>query len=325
MPEKVQVKSDEDLQRMMAASIQRSDEQLKIPAAVRYRVPDAIWAHTEPTFIENWPAKLRRLSIASQGIALSERATRFFGSEFAGFGQYIENPPTDPAYRKHTRAMLIHEMDRILKCYPEGGFVRLGSRSPKDSYTWGIHPDDDENGRVRTGEQAWRRITGDSERMYHDVQSQLAMGHKTHIWIRQWVDIPEWTEFRCFIGGGHLLGISQYNHSVFPEIAARAEQIKEAITAFFDDKFKPVSHLDSVVLDVFLQPTPGQDEDQFVVRMLEINPFLTQCDPCLFNWNELFKRPECRLRYVQFKRPEYRLRYVHAIDPETFDKESKEV
>ena len=91
--------------------------------------------------------------------------------------------------------------------FPRGAFVRLGSRSPKDS--WKGHR---EGFRVLPGTDPLRFILDASERMHEDVMLALQHDYTPTIFVRQWVTIPRWSEFRCFMQGRKLVGISQYDY-----------------------------------------------------------------------------------------------------------------
>lgn len=93
-------------------------------------------------------------------------------------------------------------------------------------------------------------------------------------------EIPRWTEFRVFIQEGTLIGVSQYyTGERFPQIESHAAEIAQAISDL-SAKLVENLHIDSVVADVIVNPAqPGH-----AARLLELNPFSTSTDPCLFNW-----------------------------------------
>ncbi|NJO18449.1 MAG: hypothetical protein HC877_22755 [Thioploca sp.] len=81
-----------------------------------------------PTYLENWPDALRELSIPQIDIPLSLEEGRALGSYIWHFKQCFGNPAgTIDNIVTKIKAALLH--------FPEGAFVRLGSRSGKDSYT----------------------------------------------------------------------------------------------------------------------------------------------------------------------------------------------
>jgi hypothetical protein len=229
-----------------------------------------------PTYIENWNAALYALSIPHTDIPLGldearslARANPRFARVRAGDGACVS---------------IERVRDRIaeaLECYPGGAFVRLGSRSGKDSavaLTRGL--------RVVDAETALRMLTDGSRRTAFDLRLALRHDYAPHVFVREWVQIPPWAEFRCFMRGRRLVGISQYDcknlgHS--PEIAENAAEIRTAIEALFED-FRAASHLDDVVFDVFVE----RDSGAFSATLLELNPFGPETDACLFDWDDAF-------------------------------------
>ncbi|MEK9150012.1 MAG: hypothetical protein AAB267_08220 [Candidatus Desantisbacteria bacterium] len=79
-----------------------------------------------PTYIENWSSDLYNMSIPQVDIPLSLAEVNVLGSNIKGLGQYFSEAgqPIDQI-RKRLEAALCH--------FPDGAFVRLGSRSAKDS------------------------------------------------------------------------------------------------------------------------------------------------------------------------------------------------
>ena len=165
--------------------------------------------------------------------------------------------------------------------FPKGIFVRLGSRSPKDSLY-------ESTAKCLTVEDIMTRLTVCSERIYEDLSMAINNKYESCIWLREWKEIPEWAEFRCFMKDRKLIGISQYNYLkgiIYSEIKENEESIIHLILGFFD-YFKTVSHLDSVVFDVFVIKKSIGNQNHWEIKLLEINPFFEMTDPCLFDWRK---------------------------------------
>ena len=128
-----------------------------------------------------------------------------------------------------------------------------------------------------------------SERIYEDLLLAIHENYPPHIWVRQWAEIPRWSEFRCFMRERKLVGISQYNYidgEVFPEIGRDAGTIRWAIGEQFFPMFRKASHLNDVVFDVWVRVSTMRDNTRdWSVKLLEINPFFSLTDPCLFKWS----------------------------------------
>jgi hypothetical protein len=176
---------------------------------------------------------------------------------------------------------LSNRLENAISKMPNGAFIRLGSRSPKDS--WYIH----EHGlKVANSKEALSLLLGDSERVLDDLCLAINENYQPHIWIRQWVDIPKWAEFRCFMQDKKLVGISQYYYKdgSFPEIISSKDSIVWAIENFFIE-FKQIIHLDNVVFDVWVKLKTHDNTNVWEIKLIEINPYFELTDPCLFNWH----------------------------------------
>ncbi|MCL6477840.1 MAG: cell division cycle 123 family protein [Peptococcaceae bacterium] len=159
--------------------------------------------------------------------------------------------------------------------------MRLGSRSPKDSYEtykkkYCYH----------TGEEAVKALC-DSERVSDDLYLARANGYTPHIAVREWVPIEPWQEFRCFVRNRKLAGISQYNYlhrEVFPEIRENAGRIEWALRK----KTELIAPLlpDNVVVDYIYRMRQSGNMVVNEAVLLEINPWMPYTDPCLFDWSK---------------------------------------
>jgi hypothetical protein len=227
------------------------------------------------TYIENWGKALSSLSVMQTDIPLSPVEARALARANRGLGPLCDRATTRPV------ELLVQRIDAALRAYPAGAFVRLGSRSAKDSryaLRRGL--------RVTDGQAAISMLTEGSQRVAFDLRLASLHGYQSHIFVRQWCDIPAWAELRCFMRGRQLIGISQYdcrNLGHCPEIAGNAERIRSAIAVFFE-KIRLVSPLDDVVFDVFVLLSSPSSDDPVAVTLLELNPFFHRTDACLFTW-----------------------------------------
>ncbi|HEY0004208.1 MAG TPA: hypothetical protein VGB17_05310 [Pyrinomonadaceae bacterium] len=236
---------------------------------------DAYFARVRPTYIENWTTALLALSIQQIDLPLTLEEARALGLVNREFSRWFGGGSIDSieGIAKRIDAALCH--------YPEGAFIRLGSRSGKDSsyaHNRGL--------RVTDGHGAIRLLTENSYRIAYDLRLALHHKYRPHIFVRRWLEIPPWSEFRCFMKGRKLVGISQYdcrNLGHCALIATNAERIKAAIGEFFK-AFSASSHLDDVVFDVFVVLDEHDSHGPASVRLLELNPFFQKTDACLFDW-----------------------------------------
>jgi len=253
------------------------------------------------TYIENWPDKLNRLSLAQVDIPLTRIDALAMGlsiMEWAeGFRQYLghdditevkHGPLVVGEATKHllqqARERYYREIHKALGKFPKGAFIRLGSRSPKDS--WWAH----KNGFcIKNVAQAKLLLQDSSERLSDDLHMALQNDYEPHLFVREWLDFKPWQEFRCFVKGRRLIGVSQYNYGGevhFPEVKKYADTIKWAIQHFHSKFFLKAIHLKDVVFDVVVFVKERGDEREVQVKLLEINPFGEWTDPCLFDWRK---------------------------------------
>lgn len=174
-------------------------------------------------------------------------------------------------------------LDAAVGNFPEGSFARLGSRSAKDSRQSWHH-----GLRVTDGLSALKMLGTDSRRIAFDLSLARRNSYTPHVFLRKWVEIPKWAEFRCFMESRKLIGISQYflkSLGPSPEIRSFAPTIETAIRGFFD-RFVGACHLDDVVFDVYCHPDPihAATNSSLAVTLIELNPFGPSTDPCLFRW-----------------------------------------
>lgn len=223
-----------------------------------------------PTYLENWPAALAKLSIRQAGLTLSVEEAEALGTNMVELFECFEQPWARDITSIRERLV------GLFTKFPEGAFVRLGSRSPKDAL-YRKHT----SLRVHSAYDALSLLLGASERIMDDLLLAIAKNYRPSIFVREWLDIPPWTEFRCFMKKRSLVGISQYFYrNVYPPLLAAVGDIEGAVRDFFP-AFEESCHIQDVVFDIVVQPSaPWQ------VTLLEINPYFELTDPCLFHWHD---------------------------------------
>ena len=241
------------------------------------------WDMVKPTYLENWPPAMHSLSMASIDVPLTVEEARRLGTNIIEFGEtFLESGEIQYDVPDiHQRVA-----DAVAKL-PNGAFVRLGSRSPKDSWEGSKH-----GFKTSVGDDPLRFVLDCSERMCEDLSLAIQNNYAPHIWVRQWMTIPRWAEFRCFMRDRQLVGISQYNYlkgESFPEIVSDPDMIQWVIRDNFFPDFRRASHLADVVFDVWVKPSPMRDNTRvWETKLVEINPWIELTDPCLFAWNDGF-------------------------------------
>jgi len=280
----------------------------------------------KPTYIENWPNSLLNLSFAQVDIPLTMAEARALGLSMLEFGEGFY--PKPPGYSEQLEAAatwtarsmvhsfrggddpgpqieapkinydldLLEQQKKVvedIRCraadavskFRRGAIVRLGSRSPKDAFSW-----HSEGPKITNGDPL-RHVLNASERMYEDLTLALENNYSPHLFVREWVDIEPWAEFRCFYDGG-VIGVSQYNYrDHYPECAAYANDFAYWFRYYVNNYFAPACPLRQVVFDLAMfvkqavEPS-GLTCKAFEFKLIEINPFFEGTDPCLFRWSD---------------------------------------
>lgn len=255
-----------------------SEEDLKY----RPNIDEKTWEEVlKPTFIENWPNELYKYTFNQVDIPLeSMDEVKALGSNMGEFGEAFGDRPQDIRDLKKRISWYFSTNKHIRR---RGAFVKLGSRSPKDSL-YGMNA----TFKVKSAVEALRIFNDCSERMYLDLQQAIYYNYLPHIFLREYKIIPLWSEFRCFIKDSELLGISQYNYT---DLHIRDplywKFAKEKILEFFYKKIRPHLPLETIIMDVFYINYLDKGPNELL--LIEFNPYLNLTDPCLFSWEEGIK------------------------------------
>lgn len=234
---------------------------------------DDAFARALPTYLERWPAALEALSVEHVGIRLSPGEARALGDRNPRFRAPEGAPDAEPLDRVEA------ELAAAIPRFPEGAFVRLGSRSAKDS----------ERARARglwvgSAAAAIDMLASGSRRAAFDLRLALANRYEPYVFVRRWTEIAPWSELRCFVRGRELVGVSQYHEGeAFAELSRDRDAIRASVGRLFEE-VRGALHLDDVVLDAFVERRRGD----YVARLLELNPFWPKTDACLFSWEDEF-------------------------------------
>lgn len=261
---------------MMTAHAEAAEKWLESPE--RKQMQADYFRTVSPIYIENWPRDLCALSIPQVDIPLTLDEAGAVGSNIIEYGEAFG--PVKPI--EHIEA----RVNEAVATFPNGAFTRLGSRSPKDSWLAA------REGSMKTvvGQNPLRFMLDCSERIYEDLTLAIQNEYPPHIFVRQWIDLNPWQEFRCFMRGRKLVGISQYYYrDVMPEIVENANSIEAAIKTWFEGCFRFTSHLDDVVFDIVINQRVlgvAREWHDWDIRLLEINPFFELTDPCMFDWRD---------------------------------------
>mmetsp|Transcript_2192 Transcript_2192/g.5178 ORF Transcript_2192/g.5178 Transcript_2192/m.5178 type:complete len:340 (-) Transcript_2192:13-1032(-) len=99
--------------------------------------------------------------------------------------------------------------------------------------------------------------------------------------LREYFDLRPEMEFRCFVCGSWLAGISQRDVTqCFSELQGREREVADAITAFHEGHVRGRFPLDDYTMDVYLTK-------RMRVLIVDFNPAGGTTQPLLFEWDEL--------------------------------------
>lgn len=280
-----------------------------------------IFKISNETNIENWYEFLKDHTMETRFLPISMELARAIINEYEGKGN---STPEDKSLLNELES----ELDSTLESFKSSGaFVRLSTRSPKDSRRAREKSQEifdtefkkgtgDENSRlialVRASIQGLKVASGkeamelllDSERVHDDLLTALdhPQEFSQKIIVREWIHIPIDMEFRAFVHKKHLNALSQYySYCFFPDLLKSKPEIAEKIEKSFG-AIKDLIPLESYIIDFAVV------KDQVIV--IELNPFFLGTDPCLFSWKtdrKIFKKGpfEFRIRTEPVKKKAY--------------------
>lgn len=232
----------------------------------------------KPTYIENWPAGLVNHSVSTVHFPLTTEEVQAL---IAFNIMTLENGEVPTNEQTQVLKVLEGKISDQIRHFPRGAFVRLGSRSPKDSFE--AHQ---KKYCYHTGEDAVKALC-DSERVDDDLWLAKGSNYTPHIAVREWIVIQPWQEFRCFVRGRKLVGISQYNYlhrEVFPEVVENADRIEWTLQKK-TEMIAPLLPVDDVVVDFIYKARKHGNTVVNEAVMLEVNPYSPYTDPCLYDWS----------------------------------------
>lgn len=160
-------------------------------------------------------------------------------------------------------------------------------------------------------------ITHDLEHAFDDcIDTPLLTGEDSveakdinySLVLRKWFNVNPSMEFRVFVRGRKIIGITQRELNHFDFLQGMTEELVDVIQEFFEDKLKNTFPDGSFVFDCYVPSNEGKSKR---VWLIDINPFAPRTDPILFSWMELLEME------IEERTPELRL--VKHDDPEAYN------
>ncbi|KZL20245.1 hypothetical protein PsAD2_01542 [Pseudovibrio axinellae] len=221
------------------------------------------------TFFASWPDALKQASVPHEEIPISPddvlalaANTPEFCEKFAMFNHFDLSQD------------FLDEVTAGLEKFPSGAFPRLDYCSWKESCLL--------NSPARTLRDVEAIILQPNQRIASALMEPAIHNQGANFYLREWIDMPRWSEFRIFMRDRKIIGISQYyTTEQFPQIQQSLDDIRQALIEFCLFLYKE-SHLETVIADVFL----SNQNEKLQAHLIELNPFLKRADPCLYSWEK---------------------------------------
>ncbi|MFX0139747.1 MAG: hypothetical protein ACFFDN_39270, partial [Candidatus Hodarchaeota archaeon] len=234
-----------------------------------------IFRISNETNIENWYESLKSYTMNTIFFPMSIE----LANTFVHYYQQAKGEGKVTLKEKQLLNKIEKRIDGIINNFKDpkkGAFVRLSTRSPKDSCIARKKSDKifqeelkkgkgDENSRliaivkssilglnIISGKEAMELLL-DSQRVYDDLETALQFsktkGFSQKIFVREWIDIPIDMEFRGFVYKKGLNAISQYYHYLlFPDLPKQVPIIEKRIKNFYNS-IKDKITLESFIID----------------------------------------------------------------------------
>jgi hypothetical protein len=103
--------------------------------------------------------------------------------------------------------------------------------------------------------------------------------------LRKWLELNPSLEFRCFVRARTLIAMTQRDLNHFDFLFPMADQLRDLIQSFFDERLKGTFPDPNFAFDVYIPPPHKR------VWLIDVNPWAPRTDPLLFSWLELLQLP----------------------------------
>lgn len=231
---------------------------------------DPIW----DTAFEAWSPDLLQHIPGLDTVALSPQDLVWMGQKVPGFLDRVGREAVDGPSETLLADLEAQFADQAKRAGPTRWHLRLGLVS----FRLGAGPVLP----VADSRDVLRIISMPNPRVAGVLAKMLREDRPANLFLRPWLDLPGWGEFRSFWRGGRVIGVTQMRPNLYwPEIAARETEIRTALQALFRD-IGPDLHMDPVVVDALI--TEGAEG--LTAHLGELNPFLHRTHPGLFDWTK---------------------------------------
>lgn len=225
-----------------------------------------------PTFIDAWPRSWSTLAPESELVTIDRNEMNALGRQIAGFQHWFPHTPTTPLVN------LARRVDKAVERMSRSCFVRLTSRSPKDS----IYAQR-KGMRIGNGAQALALIIEGSRRCAADLRMALDHQAAMAIVVRKWIDFSPSAEFRCFMVDRKWVGASQMRETEIGDVFLTIQQARVVASALQAamHKITATSHIANAAFDYLLQINSPIATARTI--LLDVNPLLCVTDLAHFS------------------------------------------
>jgi hypothetical protein len=236
--------------------------------------PPYDFAAAMPTFVGAWPREWHDLAPDTEIVQLNRNEINALGSQIAGFRHWFTSTPVasllDLAYR----------LDAAIERQGRSSFIRLSSRSPKDSLYA-----QRKGMRISDGAKALALIIEGSQRCAADLRMALDRNATIAIVVRRWIDFPWWAEFRCFMVDYRWVGASQVRPPEGPQSASIAEDLRQMLVALQMSMHRIISTslVPSAAFDLICLRSSKAFPRSYCALLLDVNPLWDVTDLALFS------------------------------------------
>lgn len=277
--------------------------------------------------IDNWYEDLKDYTAKTYFIRLSEEqamALSDLSYDFIQNNRKFEEIVSDIKIKT-----IYKKIKAIVNKFPNGFFVRLNSRSPKDSeliMKQGIdrlkkikkfEPGNLNDKlisklearflglRLKTAKDCLQVLL-DSRRIRNDLEELISFGDLPTIVIREFLDINPLTELRVFVKDRRIVAITQYNYLIISEdLIQNKEKYLNIVYSLFD-KIKGKILLNDYIFDIGFLNNNNNNKGNLKPVVIELNPYSIGTSACLFSWREDFQMGKTVPKEVEFRiRTEY--------------------
>ncbi|CUS14849.1 unnamed protein product [Tuber aestivum] len=137
-------------------------------------------------------------------------------------------------------------------------------------------------------------ITHDLEHPFDDTDpsdTTPASSIPYHLVLRKYFNMNPALEFRTFVAGSRIVGISQRDFNHYSFLGELETEIRGLVVDFFEEFLAGFPDED-FVFDCYVEPTAregGGGRGRRRVWLVDINPFAPRTDSALFSWGEILR------------------------------------